>query len=65
MKPRISKQKDSAQKAEEAAEINGGISLSFDASAKIGANMVLDINPLWEWGEPKGVVELFKAAGLR
>lgn len=57
-----SKQKDSAQKAEEAAEINGGISLSFDASAKIGANMVLDINPLWEWGEPKGAVELFEAS---
>ncbi|MBW3082082.1 carboxypeptidase regulatory-like domain-containing protein [Bifidobacterium phasiani] len=57
-----SKQEDSEQKAEDAAEINGGISLSFDASVKIGANMVLDINPILEWGGPEGVVELFEAS---
>lgn len=57
-----SKAKHAAKKAKDAAKADGKASVEFEANAKIGAKLHVDISVTWDWVVPVSELQEFKAS---
>lgn len=58
----FSKAKHAANKAKLSAKVDGAVALEFEAAAKIGAKLEVDISVSWSWFVPHGELKKFSAS---
>lgn len=58
----FSKAKHAANKAKASAKADGKVALEFDAAAKLGAKLEVDISVSWSWFVPHGELKKFSAS---